>query len=92
VDDAARLSDVQLRRTAARIPPEILEPVRGQRRVDGGAGDRPMAKPSLDRPDVVALVGEGIAAGVSRPAAEGMRYRIDAPYRRSRRATHGWNV
>jgi hypothetical protein len=36
VDDAARLSDVQLL-----IPPEVLEPVRRQRRVDGRAGDWP---------------------------------------------------
>jgi hypothetical protein len=27
------------------VPPEVLEPVRRQRRVDGGAGDRPVAEP-----------------------------------------------
>jgi hypothetical protein len=37
-------------------PPEVLEPVRRQRRVDGGAGDRPMCKPALERPVVVPLL------------------------------------
>jgi hypothetical protein len=46
------------------LPPEILEPIRRQRCVDGGAGDRSMAEPALDRPDVVALVGEGVAQHV----------------------------
>jgi hypothetical protein len=46
------------------IAPEVLEPVRRQRRVDGRAGDRAMPKPPLDCPGVVALVGEGVAAGV----------------------------
>jgi hypothetical protein len=32
------------------IPPEVLEPVRCQRGIDGRAGDRPMAEPALDRP------------------------------------------
>jgi hypothetical protein len=31
---------------ARSIPPEILEPIRRQRRVDRGAGDRPMAEPA----------------------------------------------
>jgi hypothetical protein len=39
-------------------PPEVLEPVRRQRRVDGGAGDRTVSEPALDCPGVVALVGE----------------------------------
>jgi hypothetical protein len=47
------------------LPPEILEPVRRQRRVDCGAGDRPMAEPALYRPGVVPLVGERVAAGVA---------------------------
>jgi hypothetical protein len=37
------------------IPPEVLEPVRRQRRVNSGAGDRPMAKPALDRTGIVSL-------------------------------------
>jgi len=40
-------------------PPEILKAVRRQGRVDRGAGDRPMAERSLDRPRVVALISEG---------------------------------
>jgi hypothetical protein len=59
VDDAGRLSDVQLL-----IPPEVLEPVRRQGLVDRGTGDRPMAEPALNGPGVVPLVGERIAAGV----------------------------
>jgi hypothetical protein len=47
-------------------PPDVLEPVRRQRRVDGGAVDRPMAEPALDRPGVVSLVGEGVTAGVAK--------------------------
>jgi hypothetical protein len=47
------------------LPPEVLEPVWRQRRVDGGAVDRPMPQPPLDRPGVVALVGEGLAAGIA---------------------------
>jgi hypothetical protein len=54
----------QLRFRDRLIPPEVLEPVRRQRRVDRGAGDRPMAEPALDRPGVVPLVGEGVTAGV----------------------------
>jgi hypothetical protein len=42
------------RRPHTSIPPKVLEPVRRQRRVDGRAGDRPMPKPVLDRPGVVA--------------------------------------
>jgi hypothetical protein len=34
------------RRPLSSIPPEILAPVRRQRRVDGGAGDRPVAEPA----------------------------------------------
>jgi hypothetical protein len=44
-----------LRRTSI-TPPKIFERVRYQRRVDGGADDRPMAKSSLDYPGVVPLV------------------------------------
>ena len=33
--------------TADLVPPEVLEPVRRQRRVDGRAGDRPMACPGV---------------------------------------------
>jgi len=47
------------------IPPEILEPVRRQGRVDRRAGDGTMAEPTLDRSRVMALVGEGVAAGVT---------------------------
>jgi hypothetical protein len=40
------------------LPPEVLEPVRRQRRIDRGTRDRPVPQPPLDRPGVVALVGE----------------------------------
>src|SRR3979490_1307327 len=49
----------------ASVPPEILEPVRRQGRVDRSARDRPVAEPSLDCPGVVALVGECVAAGMA---------------------------
>src|SRR5271154_1876594 len=55
------------------IPPEVLEAVRRQCRVDGGAGDRSMAEPPLDRPGIVALVGERVAAGM----AEHVGVRLD---------------
>jgi hypothetical protein len=45
--------------------PEVLEPVRRQGPIDRSAGDRPMAEPALDRPGVVALVGERVATGVA---------------------------
>ena len=61
------------------IPPEVLEPVRRQRRVDRGAGDRPMPEPSLGCPCVVALVGEGVAAGVAQHVR--MRLEIEAARR-----------
>jgi hypothetical protein len=48
------------------IPPEVLEPVRRQRDVDGRAGDRPVPEPALDGSRVVALVGERVAARVAR--------------------------
>jgi hypothetical protein len=54
------------------IPPEVLEPVRRQWRVDGRAGDRPMPEPSLDRPGVVSLVGEGVAASVPENVGMGL--------------------
>jgi hypothetical protein len=38
--------------TVCLIPPAVLEPVRRQRRVDRGAGDRAMAEPTLDGPGV----------------------------------------
>jgi hypothetical protein len=50
---------------AASIPPEVLEPVRRPRRVDGRAGDRAMSEPALDRPGVVPLVGQRVAAGMA---------------------------
>jgi hypothetical protein len=56
-----RRSQISGDRRDASILPEILEPVRRQRRVDSRAGDRPMPEPPLDRPGVVALVGEGVA-------------------------------
>jgi hypothetical protein len=40
---------MMLRRTSI-TSPKIFEPVRYQRRVVGGADDRPIAKSSLDRP------------------------------------------
>ena len=41
-------------------PPEVLQPIRRQCRVDRGAGDRPMPEVSLNGPCVVTLVG-GVA-------------------------------
>jgi hypothetical protein len=60
-------------KTLASVPPEVLEPVRRQGRVDRSAGDRSMAEPCLDGTDVVPLVGEGISAGV----AEHVRVRLE---------------
>jgi hypothetical protein len=57
-------------------PPQVLESVRRQCRVDGGAGDRATLGPSLDRPGVVSLVREGIAAGV--PQHVGMDLELQA--------------
>jgi hypothetical protein len=56
------------------VPPEILEPVRRQRRVDRGAGDRPVPEPPLNCPRVVA--GEGVAAGVAKHV--GVRLELQA--------------
>jgi hypothetical protein len=55
------------------LPPKVFEPVRRQRRVDRGAGDRPMSEPALDRPGVVAIVGQRVGAhvGVGGPPASG---------------------
>ena len=51
---------------ASRSPsPEILKPVGRQRRIDRRARNRPMPQPSLNRPGVVAFIGEGITAGVA---------------------------
>jgi hypothetical protein len=50
--------------TAATLP-EVLEPVRRQRGVGRGTGDRPVAEPSLDGPGVMPLVGKGVAAGMA---------------------------
>ena len=55
------------------IPPEVLEPVRRQRRVDRGAGDRPVPQPALDRPGVVPFVRKCVSAGV----AQHVRVRLD---------------
>jgi hypothetical protein len=55
------------------IPPEVLEPIRRQRRVDRGAGDRPMSQPALNRPGVVAFVGQRVAAGVAQHVRVGLQ-------------------
>jgi hypothetical protein len=60
------------------IPPEVLKAVRRQRRVDGRAGDRPMSQPALDCPGVVALVGEGVAAGVPQHVRVGLEFKTGA--------------
>jgi hypothetical protein len=62
------------------LSPEVLEPVRRQRRVDGRAGDRAMAEPPLDSPGVVALVREGVSAGV--PQHVRVRLELQAGARR----------
>jgi hypothetical protein len=54
---------------AGSISPEILQPVRRQRRVDGRAGDRPVAEPALDRTGVAPLVGERMAEAPARGGA-----------------------
>src|SRR2546427_6748699 len=48
------------------LPPEVLEPVRRQGRIDRRRRDRPMPQPTLNRPCLVPLVGEGAAAGVAK--------------------------
>jgi hypothetical protein len=48
------------------ISPEILESSGRQSRIDRRARDRAMTEPSLDRPGVVPLIGEHIAAGVAK--------------------------
>jgi hypothetical protein len=63
---------------AASIPPKVPEPVRHQRRVDGSAGNRPMAEPSLNSPGVVPLVGEGVAAGVPQHVRVGLELQASA--------------
>jgi transposase-like protein DUF772 len=50
------------------VPPEILEPVGRQGHVDRGASDRSMAEPPLNRPGVVAAIGQCVAAGVPKHA------------------------
>ena len=57
----------------ASLPPEILEPVRRQRRVDRGAGDQPMTEPRLDGAGVVPLVGERVATGVAEHVGVGFQ-------------------
>src|SRR5262249_8661420 len=69
-------------RLSPSLPPEVLEPVRRQRRVNRGASDRPMPEPTLDRPGVVPLVGEGVAAGVP----QYMRVRLQLQARAGRGA------
>jgi hypothetical protein len=64
------------------IPPEILEPVRRQRRVDRGRRDRPVPKPSLNRPGVVAFVGEGIAAGMAQHVGMSLQFEAKTSARR----------
>jgi hypothetical protein len=54
------------------IPPELLESVRRQRGVDGRAGDRAVAEPSLDGTGIVTLVGKGIATGVAEHVRVGL--------------------
>jgi hypothetical protein len=49
------------------VPPEILEPVRRQRRVDRRARDRAVAEPPLDRPRIVALVGKRVVPWYGMP-------------------------
>jgi hypothetical protein len=63
---------VRVERRGRSISPEILEPVRSQRRVDGRACDRPVPEPSLDGAGVVALIGERVPAGM----AEHVRVRL----------------
>jgi hypothetical protein len=63
------------------LAPEVLEPVRRQCRVDGRARDRPMAEPSLDRPGVVALVGQRVAAGVAQHVGMGLDLKLGASRR-----------
>ena len=46
------------------LPPEILEPIRRQCRIDRRARDRAMPQVLLNRPRVVPLGGKGIAASV----------------------------
>ena len=53
------------RASAISLPPEILEPVRRQRRIDRRRRDRPVPEPPLDCPGVVPPVRQRVAAGVA---------------------------
>jgi hypothetical protein len=46
------------------VPPEVLEPRRRQLRVDNGMLDRNVPQPVLDRPGIVAVIGELVPAAV----------------------------
>src|SRR5260370_13945495 len=59
------------------LPPEILEPVRRQRRIDRCARNRAMAEPSLDRPGIVPLVGKRIAAGVAKHVRVSLQFKAE---------------
>jgi hypothetical protein len=77
---------------AAPSTAKILEPVRRQCRVDGRARDRPMAEPSLDRPGVVALVGQRVAAGVAQHVGMGLDLKLGASRRALRGQSRPWGT
>lgn len=60
--DAPALSGAAMR---GRLAPEIPEPCRRKLGVADGVLNRPMPKPILQRPRVMPLVRQGVAAGVA---------------------------
>jgi hypothetical protein len=70
------VASVLIAATAFSVPVRAADmpPIpRCQRGIDGRAGDRPMAEPALDRPGVVALVGQRVAAGVPQHVGMGLQ-------------------
>ncbi len=65
--------------TSRSLPPEIPKPVRRQGRIDCRARDRAMTEPSLNRPGVVPLVGEGITAGVAKHVRVSLQLKAETP-------------
>ena len=59
------------------VSPEILEPIRGQSRVNRRARDRTVSEPPLNRPSIVSSVRQRIGAGAA--YADGLSVRDQGP-------------